>query len=192
MAHAATRMPSASLPESARAEHAEGIVARTNWRPGDRMRGHADLIVFSHLRWDFVWQRPQHLLTRLAADRRVLFIEEPVRYEQAAPSWERRRPEPGVTVCRPRTPSLASGFHDDQMPYLHSLVERLLEEEGICDHVAWFYTPMALPLLEALRPCAVVYDCMDELSGFRSAPLQMLEREAELLRCADVVFTGGP
>ena len=36
------------------------------------------LIVQSHLRWDFVWQRPQQLLSRLAEHRRVLFVEEPI------------------------------------------------------------------------------------------------------------------
>ena len=37
-----------------------------------------DLVCFSHLRWDFVFQRPQHLLTRLAKRYRVFFFEEPV------------------------------------------------------------------------------------------------------------------
>jgi UDP-galactopyranose mutase len=156
------------------------------------MQRHPDLIVFSHLRWDFVWQRPQHLLTRLAADRRVLFIEEPVRHDGATPSWERHSPEPGVTVYRPRTPSAAPGFHDDQMAHLRPLIEQLREQEALGDYLVWFYTPMALPLLDALNPLTVVYDCMDELSAFRGAPPQMLEREAELLRRADVVFTGGP
>src|ERR1041384_8308221 len=37
-----------------------------------------DLVCFSHLRWDFVYQRPQHLLSRCAQGRRVFFFEEPV------------------------------------------------------------------------------------------------------------------
>ena len=37
-----------------------------------------DLVCFSHLRWGFVFQRPQHLLTRWAHERRVWFIEEPI------------------------------------------------------------------------------------------------------------------
>ena len=36
------------------------------------------LVVFSHLRWDFVYQRPQHILSRLAATRPVVVIEEPI------------------------------------------------------------------------------------------------------------------
>src|SRR5205823_1919805 len=72
------------------------------------------------------------------------------------------------------------------------LIARLLDEEQVADPVAWFYSPLALPLVEQVRPRAVVYDCMDELSAFRGAPPHMLQREAELLRRADVVFTGGP
>ena len=37
-----------------------------------------DLVCLSHLRWDFVFQRPQHLLSRCARDRRVFFVEEPI------------------------------------------------------------------------------------------------------------------
>src|SRR5919202_4338510 len=155
------------------------------------MRQQPALIVFSHLRWDFVYQRPQHLLSRLAAKRRVVFIEEPIFEETPAPFWERSTPAPNVLVCRPRTPSRSYGFNDEQLPALKGLVSRLLEEEGIDEHLAWFYTPMALPLLEVLRPGAVIYDCMDELSAFLHAPPQLLQREAELLELADLVFTGG-
>ena len=41
-----------------------------------------DIIVFSHLRWGFVYQRPQHLLSRLALNSQVFFIEEPT-FERA-------------------------------------------------------------------------------------------------------------
>ncbi len=43
-------------------------------RPADQML----LICFSHLRWDFVFQRPQHLMTRFARTMRVIYLEEPV------------------------------------------------------------------------------------------------------------------
>ena len=149
------------------------------------------LVVFSHLRWDFVYQRPQHLLTRLAARRRVLFIEEPVR--DALPArWERHEPAPGVTVCRPRTPLHSPGFCEEQLAVLPGMVRDLLQEEGAEQAVAWMYTPLALPLLGAMRPQVTVYDCMDELSLFHAAPPELLPREAALLRQADVVFTGGP
>jgi UDP-galactopyranose mutase len=152
----------------------------------------APLIVFSHLRWNFVYQRPQHLLSRMAASRRVFFVEEPEFSESGAVDWTFAHPASNLTVCRPQTPSRALGFCDEQMPYLKSLLARLLESQGLSQYVLWFYTPMALPLAEGLMPQAIVYDCMDELSAFRNAPPQLLEREAELLRRADLVFTGGP
>jgi len=37
-----------------------------------------DLICFSHLRWHFVYQRPQHLMSRAARQGRVFYFEEPV------------------------------------------------------------------------------------------------------------------
>ncbi|MGI8588288.1 MAG: glycosyltransferase [Chloroflexia bacterium] len=149
------------------------------------------IVVFSHLRWDFVYQRPQHLLTRMAQNRRVIFIEEPLYEEGAAPHWEQSSPTSNVLVCRPRTSITAGGFADEQMPALQTLLEQLVADEGIDESIVWMYTPMALPLARRLRSCALVYDCMDELSAFRFAPVQLVEREAELMLEADLVFTGG-
>lgn len=151
-----------------------------------------NIITFSHLRWDFVYQRPQHLLSRLASDHRVIFIEEPQFTDSPEPHWHFDRPEKNVLICRPQTPSHAPGFHDEQMPHVAKLVRQLIEIEQIDNYVLWFYTPMALPLAEGLKPAAVIYDCMDELSAFLNAPPQLLEREAALLDMADLVFTGGP
>src|SRR5512132_2661709 len=149
------------------------------------------LVVFSHLRWDFVYQRPQHLLSRFAADRPVLFIEEPVFDEQASFA-EMRTPMPNVRVLRPHTPVRAAGFHDDQLPVMRELVREAVASEGWDEYCVWFYTPMALPLLQGLGPRAIIYDCMDELRAFKNAPRQLIQREAALLKVANVVFTGGP
>ena len=156
------------------------------------MQSAPTIVTFSHLRWDFVYQRPQHLLSRLALSRRVIFIEEPEFADIDAPEWRFHQPEPGVLVCRPRTPSRAPGFHAEQMPYLRELLADLIETQNLGDYVLWFYTPMAWPLAAGLRSLAVVYDCMDELSAFLNAPAELLEREAALLQAADLVFTGGP
>jgi len=147
------------------------------------------LIVFCHLRWDFVFQRPQHLLTRLAKYYKVVFVEEPV-YEEGEARMVMSHPAPNLTVCQPHTPVQAHGFHDDQIPLLQPLVAALAPEgEPV---LAWFYTPMALPLLQALHPSVVIYDCMDELGAFKNPPKQLLQRETALLKIADLVFTGGP
>ncbi len=151
------------------------------------------LVVFSHLRWDFVYQRPQHVLSRLAARRPVLVVEEPV-VDEGDAHWERQSPAPGVTVLRPHTSVQEDGFTDAQIEATSPLVAALAEEVGPCD--AWFYTPLALPLLDALDDAGsvrtVVYDCMDELAAFDHAPAALLDRERDLLERADLVFTGGP
>ena len=147
------------------------------------------VIVFCHLRWDFVYQRPQQLLTRLAQHYKVLFVEEPVLDEGPA-RLHSYSPAPNLTVLQPRTPARASGFHDDQIPILQMLLKGLVPDGE--DPVVWFYTPMALPLLAQLHPSLVVYDCMDELSAFKNPPKQLLQRESALLNIADLVFTGGP
>ncbi|MCC2962109.1 glycosyltransferase [Massilia sp. IC2-278] len=148
------------------------------------------IVVFSHLRWDFVFQRPQHLLTRLACHYRIVIVEEPL-HDGAGPArLERTEPCPNVTVCRPRTPLDLPGFHDDQIALVAPLLADLLPPGET--PIAWFYTPMALPLLQELTPRLVVYDCMDELASFKKAPRQLLQRESALLNLADLVFAGGP
>ena len=155
------------------------------------MHSQYTVVAFSHLRWNFVYQRPQHLLSRLAARRPVFFIEEPEYDPAGPPRWERTYPEPNVHVLRPRTPVQAPGFHPDQLPALEPLIGELREELG-GPLLAWLYTPMALPLARLLDPATTVYDCMDELSLFLGAPPELLTRETELLEYADVMFTGGP
>ena len=148
------------------------------------------LIVFSHLRWDFVYQRPQQLMTRLAKHYRVFFVEEPLRDETQR--LEISTPASNVWVCRAHTTVDAAGFHDAQLGPLQSVLDEVVARFGIEAPVVWLYTPMALPLVRRLQPSCVVYDCMDELSAFKNAPRQLLQREHALLKVADFVFTGGP
>ena len=154
------------------------------------MRWNHPLIVFSHLRWDWVYQRPQHLLSRLAARQRVLYVEEPMHDSGAyRPYWHFHRPVRNVLVCQPHIPTPHAGF---DTPELVTLLLELVQREDVPDHLAWMYTPMALPLARRLKPQAVIYDCMDELSAFHNAPPELTQRENELFAWADVVFTGGP
>ena len=150
------------------------------------------IVAFSHLRWNFVYQRPQHLLSRLAKTHPVVFIEEPELDTHGPPRWERSNPHPNVSVYRPRTPVTEPGFHGDQFPLLESLMAELSADLGSSHLMAWLYTPMALPLALTLDPGAAVYDCMDELSLFLGAPPELLAFENQLLEYADLMFTGGP
>jgi UDP-galactopyranose mutase len=149
------------------------------------------IVVFSHLRWNFVYQRPQHVMSRLSQRWRIVFVEEPIRSE-GAPRVETVAVDARVTVLRFHTPVAAPGFHDDQISLLRPLLASALRELAVGEYGVWFYTPMALPLLSELAPAVIVYDCMDELSAFRNPPRQLLQRESALLRVANVVFTGGP
>ena len=91
------------------------------------------IVVFSHLRWDFVYQRPQHLLSRLAETYKIIFIEEPVFCEQGS-FLESSLPGPNITVLKPRTPLSLSGFHDEQLSYLIELMRQFIGEDD--EHIA--------------------------------------------------------
>ena len=154
------------------------------------------ILVHSHLRWDFVWQRPQQILSRLAKDHPVLFLEEP-QWKDAPLSLEVSEPYPNVTRV---VPVLRRGEHatvDGQLEAIIAPLHRTLREHaalaGRFDMpVQWFYSPMSAPsLLDQFGAGPVVYDCMDELANFRYAPSDIAEREKLLLDRADVVFTGG-
>ena len=143
-------------------------------------------MVFSHLRWDFVYQRPQQVLSRLARQRPVLYIEEPL---PGPKGWTTSHPAPGVTVAKPTVGNVSSMEETDRV--MSELTRDLVSAEGLERAVAWVYTPMAEPLLDGVDPALVVYDCMDELSLFLGAPPELVRMEAALLERADLVFTGG-
>jgi glycosyltransferase involved in cell wall biosynthesis/beta-glucosidase/6-phospho-beta-glucosidase/beta-galactosidase len=160
-----------------------------------------DLVVLSHLRWDWVWQRPQHLVTRIARDRgqrggRTWFVEEPIAADVVGPElWSDQVGQ--VTRVRLVVPlagaegASAIGFdHAAAAPYA-ALLRRLLSEEGVPHPDVLAYTPMALDLATALEPHRIAYDVMDDLASFAKAPAGMRRRQQELLACADVVFAGG-
>src|SRR4051812_15899969 len=147
-----------------------------------------DLLCFSHLRWDFVFQRPQHLLSRFARERRVFYFEEPKRDTQR-PHLELRDAAEGLRVAIPHLPPDL----DEQQSELalRRLVDELVDGEELRRYTTWYYTPMALPFSRHLTPLAVAYDCMDELSLFRGASPRLVDLEEELLQRANVVYTGG-
>jgi glycosyltransferase involved in cell wall biosynthesis len=151
-----------------------------------------ELVVLSHLRWTFVWQRPQHLVSRLARGRRTWFVEEPLPVQgldeprlmvedhgAVQRVWLEVDGLPGTHVC----------FSDPRA----AVYERLLDEHlGRSENrTAWLYTPMALPLARACAATVVVYDVMDDLAAFKGASPELVLRQRQALKRADVVFTGG-
>jgi glycosyltransferase involved in cell wall biosynthesis len=148
------------------------------------------LIVFSHLRWGSLFQRPHHLMRELARHYHIVFIEEPRLAER--PRLERSQPHANVDVLVPHTPVDAPGFDETQVPYVREMVEDYVGSHSSHDRICWLYTPMALPLIANLRRSLLVYDCMDELAAFKGPPQLLRGHEAELLAVADLVLTGGP
>lgn len=150
----------------------------------------ATLLCFSHLRWNFVFQRPQHLLTRAAQTYQVLFMEEPIFQEMQAAYRLERHPQPsGVTVLVPVI--RAGSNHEQVMAAQRAVVDEIVDSLDRVPDVFWYYTPMALAFSNHVEPGIRIYDCMDELSAFRGAPVELVEQEKALFACADLVFTGG-
>jgi len=147
------------------------------------------IICFSHLRWDFVYQRPQHLLSRFSNDCTVHFFEEPI-YDadgEAYLSFSQRESDLWVTVPH-LPPHLSEG---EEQSLLASLLGSMLIKAPMQAFAFWYYTPMALAFSDKFQPGLTIYDCMDELSVFKFAPASIRNLEKRLLAKADVVFTGG-
>ena len=148
--------------------------------------GRQTLLCFSHLRWAFVFQRPQHLLTRAAAAMQVIYWEEPVWLEHTALRLHARLSPEGVLIVQPHLP-----WGADPDAAQRRLLDAMLRERDIADPVLWYYTPQALTFSDHLEAGVTVYDCMDELSAFAGADPALPAREQALLRRAGLVFTGG-
>ncbi|MBW4560843.1 MAG: UDP-galactopyranose mutase [Mojavia pulchra JT2-VF2] len=148
-----------------------------------------DIVCLSHLRWNFVYQRPQHILSRCAQGRRVFFIEEPIFSQEPLGRLDVSEDNSGVVVVVPHLPQ---GLSEEAVNAdLQVLIDGLFAEYNLRNYIFWYYTPMAIAFTRHLQPQAVIYDCMDELSAFKGASPTLKNYEAELFRRADLVFTGG-
>jgi UDP-galactopyranose mutase len=146
------------------------------------------LICFSHVRWDFVYQRPQHLMTRFAKQFTVFFIEEPV-FGASENHLELSTPTENLFVV---TPNIQDGLIEEQLNAIQKeLISKLIADKKIEKYFSWYYTPMMLSISDHLSPVIVVYDCMDELSAGMFAPHNLKDKENQLFAKADLVFTGG-
>jgi glycosyltransferase involved in cell wall biosynthesis len=149
-----------------------------------------DLVCFAHLHWDFVWQRPQHLLSRFAQHGRVFYVEDAFYHpDQVAPHLEIKERQNGLRVVVAHLPAGLTEAEADQIQF--ELLSQYFTEQNVTRYVFWYYTPMALNKSRNFRPVLTVYDCMDELAAFKFAPPELRQREQELFERADLVFTGG-
>lgn len=147
-----------------------------------------DLICFSHLRWNFIFQRPQHLMTRFAKYMRVYYVEEYVIDTIEIPFLQVNNVAENIWIV---TPHLSENLIKDEMVIITGLIDRLIEENSITKFYTWYYTPMSLNYSRHLEPEKMIFDCMDELSAFKFSPPELKQREHELLNVCDLVFTGG-
>jgi glycosyltransferase involved in cell wall biosynthesis len=147
------------------------------------------LVCFSHLRWDFVWQRPQHLLSRAVKHYDVLIVEEPIFKPGASAHMDVSERPQGVTVAVPILPEGLA--HEDVIAEQHDLIEDMIGREATGSRVFWYYTPMAMAFTSDLECDLCIYDNMDELSLFRGASQQLIDLENALFARCDLVFTGG-
>ncbi|MGY3052587.1 glycosyltransferase involved in cell wall biosynthesis [Pedobacter sp. UYEF25] len=148
-----------------------------------------NLVCFSHLRWNFVYQRPQHLITRLSEHFNTFYIEEPIFDAGDYPFHSFTEISSTLYVMVPHlNPNLSTKQHADQ---LKSMLKNIIKVDNGEEFVFWYYTPMALEFTDSFSPALIVYDCMDELSAFKFAPASLKSNEKKLMDRADLVFTGG-
>ncbi|WP_027377908.1 glycosyltransferase [Kaistella palustris] len=140
-----------------------------------------DMLIFCHLRWDFVYQRPQHIISRLAKQFRILVIEEPVGvYNDEQSYFKVREVAPNIHICQPLVENLSQ---------LGAYLKKHLHKNTF--PIGWFYSAAFVSVLSDLDFDSVIYDCMDELSLFKGASSELLAQEDQLLAAADIVYTGG-
>jgi UDP-galactopyranose mutase len=148
-----------------------------------------ELVCLSHLRWDFVYQRPQHLLSRFARQRRVFFCEEPI-FTDGETHLKISPRQDNLFVVVPHI-SHADRENGNVTDIQRSMLDGIFDSQNINRFALWFYTPMAMDYAAHLQPLATIFDCMDELSAFKFAPPELIANEKRLLEKADLVFTGG-
>lgn len=141
-----------------------------------------NLLCFSHLDWNLVYQRPQHLLTRFSSQYNIYYFEEPKRAQQ---NYLTDELVGGICVIR-----LFSTDPSDN-GITTTMIHDYLSKKKISADIAWYYTPMAMNFTQNINAGITVFDSMDELSAFKFAPPELLSKEEELFRKADIVFTGG-
>lgn len=149
--------------------------------------GSTHLFCFSHLRWSFVYQRPQHLMSRAAQEFKTWYVEEPEFFD-GPPFLRIKRDSSDVSVV---TPLLPRHRETERDALLEKMISGLVAELRPERLIAWYYTPMALRFTDELEPDRCVYDNMDELSTFAGAPPGLVEWEDKLLAKCDVVYVGG-
>lgn len=139
------------------------------------------VVVGLHLRWEGVWQRPNHVLSRIARLVPVLVVEEPLASDSSTDELVERD---GVTVLTPHRTHAGETIDAATLAAVRGWL-------GARDTAIWLYSPMMLPLADAFPGAPLIYDKMDQLSAFLGADPRLGAREDAVLARASIVFAGG-
>ena len=179
------------------------------------------VVCFSSQPWeDGMWTNKHHIMSRVARQHRVLFVnfrqQSPFKFVRDARHadastrvrlsniWREpavRRVAPNLDVLEVWTPWLnfvGSGHvlrRHNEFDHRVNVVGRWLEREGIRDAVLWVYHPGYGDSVMRIPHRLVVYDCVDEYTAFpefRSAKAWIAERERKLCSVAGVVACTAP
>lgn len=186
-----------TLPEQPRVLDREYAHALQSWQavlpapPQATVRRRPLLLVYSHLPWNLAAHRTRHLMEHLAAHWHIVCIEEPVAWE-GPPRLDALSGGPHIEVLTPHIPRTPPGFARENAPALAALLHDWLDSRGLVPAVQWISTPMALPLARLVAGVPLVYDCVDELGGYRGASPELPVHESDALRQADLVLAAGP
>lgn len=154
------------------------------------MKSKRDIVILSHLRWNSVFQRPHHITIRLARDRKVLFVEEPVEPDSDKQEGEGLINDININLSV-LTPVLEKQSWEENIAVYKKLIREILRKDNYNDPVFWFYSPHFHGLIDLMEPELIVYDCMDELSAFKNASAHLPQYEKKVIGNASIVFTGG-
>jgi len=144
-----------------------------------------DIICFSHQRWNFIYQRPQHIISRFATEARVFYFEDPLHNSYPDQLRVRMDADTGVHVV---TPELEESFQGSSDTRIKKLLYQLMAIYKINRYICWYYSPTAMAFSQSLKPLVTVYDCTDELCGGHSASPEVNYFESLLFSKADIVF----
>lgn len=139
-----------------------------------------DMIVFCHLRWHFVYQRPQHIISRISKTMKTLFIEEPLYNNESKESGNLIIINDMLHVLQPNVKDIES---------IAAIIPEYVKNKDI--PVGWFYSAIFCPLSECIDFETIVYDCMEELSLLKGSAKNVINQEKYLISNADIIFTSG-
>jgi GT2 family glycosyltransferase/2-polyprenyl-3-methyl-5-hydroxy-6-metoxy-1,4-benzoquinol methylase len=161
--------------------------------------GRFDIVCLPIIEWHTRYQRPQQILTRFAADGHRVFYIAPETlvggYNSIAEVDISLEPlGRNVALVKALSHTQLSIYRNKlegrNLEYLFRAIELLKDRYDIANGVCLVQLPFWMPLAFQLREAfgwKIVYDCMDEHTGFSNNTNDMLQFEERLIRQSDLV-----